>query len=50
MELAPRPSSANRRESVDAGHIYVADTNNYAIRLAALATLEVSALEIKGLK
>ena len=36
--------------SVGAGHIYVADTNNYAIRIAALDTLEVSALEIKGLK
>jgi hypothetical protein len=50
MELAPRPSSANRRESVGAGHIYVADTNNHAIRVAALDTLEVSTLEIKGLK
>ena len=36
--------------SVVAGHIYVADTNNYAIRVAALDTLEVSTLEIKGLK
>ena len=50
MELAPRPSSANRAESVVAGHIYVADTNNHAIRVAALGTLEVSTLEIKGLK
>ena len=33
-----------------AGHIYVADTNNHAIRVAALGTLEVSTLEIKGLK
>ena len=31
--------------SVVAGHIYVADTNNHAIRVAALGTLE-----IKGLK
>ena len=36
--------------SVVAGHIYVADTNNHAIRVAALDTLEVSTLEIKGLK
>ena len=36
--------------SVVAGHIYVADTYNHAIRDAALDTLEVSALEIKGLK
>ncbi len=36
--------------SVVARHIYVADTNNHAIRVAALDTLEVSTLEIKGLK
>ena len=36
--------------SVVAGHIYVADTNNHAIRVAALGTLEISTLEIKGLK
>ena len=36
--------------SVVAGHIYVADTDNHAIRVAALDTLEVSTLEIKGLK
>ena len=36
--------------SVVAGYIYVADTNNHAIRVAALGTLEVSTLEIKGLK
>ena len=50
MELAPRPSSANRAESVVAGHIYVADTNNHAIRVAALDTLEVWTLGIKRLK
>ena len=36
--------------SVVAGHIYVSDTNNHAIRVAALDTLGVSNLEIKGLK
>ena len=56
-----RPGSADRvgseaefREpggiSVVAGHIYVADTNNHASRVAALDTLEVSTLGIKGLK
>ena len=36
--------------SVDGGQIYIADTNNHAIRVAALDTLKVSTLEIKGLK
>ena len=35
--------------SVDAGNIYIADTNNHAIRVAALDTLEVSTLKITGL-
>ena len=56
-----RPGSADRVGSeaefrepgeipVVARHIYVSDTNNHAIRVAALDTLEVSTLEIKGLK
>ena len=36
--------------SVAAGTIYVADTNNHAIRVAPLDTLEVSTLQIRGLE
>ena len=36
--------------SVVAPHIYVADTNNHVIRVAALDTPKVSTLGIKGLK
>jgi DNA-binding beta-propeller fold protein YncE len=35
--------------SVDSGNIYIADTNNHVIRVAALDTLEVSTLQITGL-
>lgn len=35
--------------SVAAGHLYIADTNNHAIRVADLATGEVSTLRLKGL-
>ena len=31
------------------GSLYIADTNNHAIRVASLATQEVSALEIRGI-
>ena len=34
---------------IAAGKLYVADTNNHAIRVADLGTLEVSTLELKGL-
>ena len=36
--------------SVAGGAIYIADTNNHAIRVAPLDTLEVSTLEIRGLE
>lgn len=35
--------------SVAAGHLYIADTNNHAIRVADLATGEVRTLRLKGL-
>ncbi len=35
--------------SIAAGKLYIADTNNHAIRVADLDTLEVSTLELKGL-
>ena len=35
--------------SIAVGKLYIADTNNHAIRVADLAILEVSTLELKGL-
>jgi hypothetical protein len=35
--------------SIAGGKLYIADTNNHAIRVADLNTLEVSTLELKGL-
>ena len=35
--------------SIAGGRLYVADTNNHAIRVASLDTGEVSTLELKGL-
>ncbi len=35
--------------SIAAGKLYIADTNNHAIRVADLETLQVSTLELKGL-
>ncbi len=35
--------------SVAAGRLYVADTNNHAVRVADLESQEVSALELRGL-
>ena len=35
--------------SIAEGKLYIADTNNHAIRLADLATQEVRPLELQGL-
>ena len=35
--------------SIAGGRLYIADTNNHAIRVADLGTLEVSTLELMGL-
>ena len=35
--------------SVAAGRLYVADTNNHAVRVADLGTREVRTLELRGL-